>query len=68
MNGVKLTSVQCVTVASTFKFSTQYNDAAGKAKRMLDFINRNFSFRDKYIILPLHINSVTPQLEYAVQY
>ena len=73
MNGVKLESVQCVkdlgvTVASSLKFSQQCKDAAGKANRMLGFINRNISFKNKDIILPLYISLVRPHLEYAVQF
>ncbi len=73
MNGVKLESVQCVkhlgvTIASSLKFSQQYKDAVGKANRMLGFINRNFSFKNKDIILPLYISLVRPHLEYAVQF
>ncbi len=61
MNGTKLESVQCVkdlgvTIASGLKFSQQCKDAAGKANRMLDFTNRNFSFKIKDVILPLYIN------------
>ncbi len=73
MNGVKLDSVQCVkylgvSIASNLKFSQQYKDAESKANRMLGFINRNFSFKNKGIILPLYIDLVRPQLEYAVQF
>ena len=73
MNGVKLKSIQCVkdlgvTIASNLKFSQQCKDAAGKANRMLGFINRNFSFKNKDIILPLYISLVRPHLEYAVQF
>ncbi len=73
MNGVKLDSVQCVkdlgvSIASNLKFSWKYKDAVGKANRMLDFINRNFSFKNKDIILPLHVSLVKPHLEYAVQF
>ncbi len=55
MKGTKLESVQCVkelgvTVAST----QQCKDAAGKANRMLGFIDRNFSFKNKNVILPLY--------------
>ncbi len=73
MNGTKLESVQCVrdlgvTIASNLKFSQQCKDAAGKANRMLGFINRNFSFKNKDVILPLYISLVRPHLEYAVQF
>ncbi len=52
MNGTKLESVQCVKDLGVrtgsiynLKFSQQCKDAAGKANRMLDFINGNLSFK-----------------------
>ncbi len=73
MNATKLESVQCVkhlgvTTASNLKFSQKCKDAAGKANRMLSFINRNSSFKNKDVILPLYINLVRPHLDYAVQF
>ncbi len=73
MNGTKTESVQCVTdlgitIASSLKFSQQCKDAAGKANRMLDFINRNFSFKSKNVILPLYISLVRSHLEYPLQF
>ncbi len=73
MNGTKLESVQCVkdlgvSVASSLKFSQQCKDAAGKANRMLGFIDRNISFKTKDVILPLYTSVVRPHLEYAVQF
>ncbi len=58
MKGVKFDSVQCVkdlgvSIALNLKFSRQYKDAAGEANKMLGFINRNFSFKNKDIIVPL---------------
>ncbi len=59
MNSVKLDSAQYVKylgvlIASNLEFSQQCKDAASKANRMLGFINRNFSFKNKdIIILPL---------------
>ncbi len=52
MNGTELNSDQCVkelgvSVAFSFKFSQQCKDAAGKANRMLGFINRNISFKTR---------------------
>ncbi len=46
MNGTEIESVQCVkelgvTIASGLKFSQQCKETAGKANRMLGFINRN---------------------------
>ncbi len=74
MNGTKLESVQCVKhlgvtiIASSLKFSQQCKDAAGKANRMLGFINRKFSFNNKAVILPLYISLVRPHQQYAVQF
>ncbi len=73
MGGVKLESVHCVkdlgvTITSNLKFSQHCKDAASKANRMLGFINRNFSFKNKEIILPMYISLVRPHLEYADQF
>ncbi len=73
MIGVNLDSVQCVkdlsvSIASNLKFSQQCKHAASKANRMLGFLNINFSFKNKDIILPLYISLVRPHLEYAVQF
>ncbi len=73
MNGVKPDSVQRVkdlgvSIASSLKFSQQCKDAASKVNRMLDFINTNFSFKNKNIILPLYISLARPHLEYVVQF
>ncbi len=62
MNGVKTESVQCVkdlgvSSSSNLKFSQQCKDATGKAKRMLVFINKKFSFKNKHIILPPYIQT-----------
>ncbi len=67
MNGEKLESVQCmkdlgVMIALNLKFSQQGKDALGKANRMLGFIKRNFSFKNKYIILPPYNKLVIPHL------
>ncbi len=68
MSGVKLESVQCVkdlgvTITSNLKFSQQC-----KANRMLGFIKRIFSFKNKDMVLPMHLSLVRPILEYAVQF
>ncbi len=72
MNGTKLENVQCgkdlgVSVASSLKFSQQCKDAAGKANRLLGYINRNIFIKTKDVILPLYTSVVRPHLEYAVQ-
>ncbi len=63
MNGAKPERTQCVrdlnvTIVSSFKFSGECKDAAGKAITMLDFINRNFLFKNEDVILPLHISEI----------
>ncbi len=65
MSSEKLESVHCVkdTIASNLKFSQQCKEAAGKANRMLGFIKRNFSFKNKDIILPLY-NSLVRLLQF----
>ncbi len=73
MNDTKLESLHYVkdlgvTIASCLKFSQQCKDAADKANRILGFVNRNFSFKNKGVVLPLYINSVRPNLEYAVHF
>ncbi len=56
MSGKKLKSVYCVkylgvTITVNLKFSQQWNEAAGKANRMLGFIKRNFSLKNKDIYI-----------------
>ncbi len=73
MNGTKLESVQCVkdlgvSFARSLKFSQRCKDAAGKANRMLGFMNRNISFKTKDIILPLYTRLIRPRLKYVVQF
>ncbi len=63
MGGVKLESVHCVkdlgvTIMLNLKFSQHYKESACKANKMLGFINRNFSFKNKDIILPMYISLV----------
>ncbi len=71
MSGEKLESVHCVKdpgvmITMNLKFSQECKEAAGKANRMLGFIKRNFSFKNKDTILPLYNSLVRPNLEYAV--
>ncbi len=73
MSGKKLESVHCVkdlgvTITLNLKFSRQCKEAVGKANRMLGFIKKKISFKNKDIILPLYNSLVRPHLEYAVQF
>ncbi len=73
MNGTKFKTLQCVkdlgvTVASSLKFFQQCKDAAGKDNTMMGFISRNFSFKNKDVILHLYISLVRPHLECAVEF
>ncbi len=73
MKGVKTENVQCVkdigvTIASNLRFSRHYKDAANKDNRILAFINRNFFFMNKAVIMPLYVNLVTPHLKHGVQF
>ncbi len=59
MNGSKLGSVHCVedlgvTIASSLKLSQQCKHATGKANKILSFINKNISFKNKDVILLLY--------------
>ncbi len=73
---MKCTTLECVqyvkdlsvTVASTLKFSQQWKDAAGKANRMLGFIDKKFLFKNIDVIQTLYISLVRPHLDYAVQF
>ncbi len=72
MCGVKIKSVQAVkdlgaTVTSNLKFSLQCNEVV-KKRTILGLIWRNFSFKNKYVVLPFYNRFVRPHLEYAVQF
>ncbi len=59
MNATKLERVQCVKdlgvrIASSLQFPKHCEDASGIANRMLDYINRNLSLKNKGIILSLY--------------
>ncbi len=61
-------NILALRLRQTLNSSQQCKGAASKAIRMLGFINRNFSFKNKDIILPLYISLVRPHLAYAVQF
>ncbi len=56
-----------VSIASNFTFFRQYKNVAGKANRMLGFINKNLSSKNTDKFLSLHISLVRSHLEYVVQ-
>ncbi len=73
MGEVKLENVHCVKdfgvmITTNLQLSQHSKEAACKSSRMLGFINRNFSFKNKNIILLMYISLVRPHLEYAVQF
>ncbi len=73
ISGEKLESLHCVidlsvTITSNLKFSQQCREARGKANKMLCFIKRHFSFKNKDIFLILYNSLGRPHLEYAVQF
>ena len=57
-----------VLISSDFKFSKQCVEVEKKAQRLLGYIRRQFSFRNKEIVLSLYNSLVRPHLEYAVQF
>ncbi len=67
MSSEKLESIHCVkdlgvTIMSNLKFFQKCNETAGKANRVLGFLKRNFSVKNKDIILPLYNSLVRPHL------
>ncbi len=69
MGGVKLESKQCVKdLGVTIMWNLKFYQHCEEANRMLGFMNRNFSFKNKDIILPMYISLVRPHLEYRVQF
>ncbi len=57
-----------VTIFSSLKFSQQCNEAVRKADRILGLIKRNFSIKNKDIVLRLYNRFVGSHLEYTVQF
>ncbi len=60
-----VSKILVLTITSNLEFSQQCKKAAGKDNRMLGFIKRNFSFKNKDIILSIYNRQ---HLEYAVQF
>ena len=57
-----------VVITNDLKFSKQCIEAEKKAQRILGYIKRQFSFRNREIVLSLYNSLVRPHLEYAVQF
>ncbi len=57
----------CYYCAQPQIFPSMQN-APGKANRMLGFLNRKISFKNKDVVLPLSIGVVRPHLKYVVQF
>ncbi len=73
MSGVKRKSFHSVKhlgvkVTSNFRFSHHRNESVIKANRMMGLIKRNFSSRNKDVVLPLYNSFVRPHSEYALQF
>ncbi len=67
MRGFELKIIQCakhlgVKIVSNLKISQQCVDATNKGNRMLGFININFSFKKKDVIVPLYTSLVRSNL------
>ena len=57
-----------LVLTSDLKFSRQCIEAEKKAQRILRYIKRQFSYRNREIVLNLYNSLVRPRLEYAVQF
>lgn len=57
-----------VLISNDLKFSKQCIEVEKKAQKLLGYIKRQFSYRNKEIVLSLYNALVRPQLEYAVQF
>ena len=57
-----------VLVSSDLKFSKQCIEVEKKAQKLLGYIKRQFSNKNKKIVLALYNSLVRPHLEYAVQF
>ena len=57
-----------VVITSDLKFSKQCIAVEKKAQKLLGYIKRQFSYRNKEIVLSLYNSLVRPHLEYAVQF
>ena len=56
-----------VVIDNELKFREQCIEARNRANRILGFINKNVSYKSKYVIKSLYNSFVRPHLEYCVQ-
>ena len=57
-----------VLISSDLKFSKQCIEVEKKAQKLLGYIQRQFQYRNKEIVLTLYNSLIRPLLEYAVQF
>ena len=57
-----------VLITKDLKFSLQCLDAEKRANKILGYVKRQFSYRNKETVLTLYNSLVRPLLEYAVQF
>ena len=56
-----------IIITKDLKWQKQTEKSCKTANRVLEFIARNFIYKNKELILPLYKSLVRPHLEYAVQ-
>ena len=57
-----------VVISKDLKWTKQCIEAERKAQKLIGYIKRQFSSRNKEIVIPLYKSIVRPHLEYAVQF
>ena len=56
-----------VTMNANMKVSEQCRIAASKGNQVLGMIQRNITYKEKSLIIPLYLKQVRPNLEYCIQ-
>ena len=57
-----------IIITKDLKWQKQTEKSCKTAYRVLEFIARNFRYKNKELILPLYKSQVRPHLEHAVQF
>ena len=57
-----------VIISNDLKFTNQTIKVEKKAQKLIGYIKRQFSYRNKEMVLQLYTSLVRPHLEYAVQF